>query len=161
MARGRCSDPSHAACTGALPSRSEAGRASSAVRGRFCGLPTSWLNTDLRSLPFRECGGVYKPICPKNSSLILETLSIMGRGRELCELVRSSEGVFRSLTSAPHVRWVQNQQIGLPAEFPNKNPCARDVPPKSSGGATNRCVMSRLTKSLAPGPFQTGINRHL
>ena len=31
------------------------------------------------------------------------------------------------------------------------------VPPKSSGGATNRCVMSRLTKCLAPGPFQTGI----
>src|SRR4029077_14685416 len=27
------------------------------------------------------------------------------------------------------------------------------VPPKSSGGATNRCVMSRLTKCLAPSPF--------
>src|ERR1700730_14480047 len=27
------------------------------------------------------------------------------------------------------------------------------VPPKSSGGATNRCVMSRLTKCLAPAPF--------
>jgi hypothetical protein len=31
------------------------------------------------------------------------------------------------------------------------------VPPKSSGGATNRCVMSRLTKCAAPGPFQTGV----
>jgi hypothetical protein len=64
----------------------------------------------------RECG-VCRPICPKNSSLILDKLSIMGRGRELCELVRSSEGVFRSLMSVcePHVRWVQNQQTGLPA----------------------------------------------
>jgi hypothetical protein len=31
------------------------------------------------------------------------------------------------------------------------------VPPKSSGGATNRCVMSRLTKCAVPGPFRTGI----
>ena len=31
------------------------------------------------------------------------------------------------------------------------------VPLKSSGAATNRCVMSRLTKCVAPGPFQTGI----
>src|SRR5580693_8320439 len=31
------------------------------------------------------------------------------------------------------------------------------VPPKSSGGATDRCVMSRLTICAAPGLFQTGI----
>jgi hypothetical protein len=31
------------------------------------------------------------------------------------------------------------------------------VPPKSSGGATNPCVMSRLTKCATPGLFQTGI----
>jgi hypothetical protein len=30
------------------------------------------------------------------------------------------------------------------------------VPPKSSGGVTNRCVMSRLMKCRA-GPFQIGI----
>ena len=31
------------------------------------------------------------------------------------------------------------------------------VSPKSSGGATNRCVMSRLTKCAVPGPFRAGI----
>ena len=31
------------------------------------------------------------------------------------------------------------------------------VPPKSSGGATNRCVMSRLTKCAAPDPFSDRI----
>jgi hypothetical protein len=31
------------------------------------------------------------------------------------------------------------------------------VPPKSSSGATNPCVMSRLTKCATPGLFQTGI----
>ena len=33
------------------------------------------------------------------------------------------------------------------------------VPPKSSGGATNRCVMSRLTKCAAPDPFQTALSQ--
>jgi len=31
------------------------------------------------------------------------------------------------------------------------------VPPKSSSGATNPCVMSRLTKCATPGLFQTGV----
>src|SRR4051812_4214745 len=31
------------------------------------------------------------------------------------------------------------------------------VPPKSSSGATNLCVMSRLTKRATPGIFQTGV----
>ena len=31
------------------------------------------------------------------------------------------------------------------------------VPPKSSSGATNPCVMSRLTKCAVPRPFRTGI----
>ena len=33
------------------------------------------------------------------------------------------------------------------------------VPPKSSRGATNRCVMSRLTKCAAPDPFQTALSQ--
>jgi hypothetical protein len=33
------------------------------------------------------------------------------------------------------------------------------VPPKSSGGATNRCVMSRLTKCAAPDPLQTALSQ--
>src|SRR5580704_8693796 len=33
------------------------------------------------------------------------------------------------------------------------------VPPKSSGGATNRCVMSRLTKCAVPDPFQTVLSQ--
>ena len=33
------------------------------------------------------------------------------------------------------------------------------VPPKSSGGATNRCVMSRLTKCAVLDPFQTALSQ--
>jgi hypothetical protein len=33
------------------------------------------------------------------------------------------------------------------------------VPPKSSGAATNRCVMSRLTKSVAPGLFKPALGQ--
>jgi hypothetical protein len=33
------------------------------------------------------------------------------------------------------------------------------VPPKSSGAATNRCVMSRLTKSVAPGLFRPALGQ--
>src|SRR6202035_2584817 len=33
------------------------------------------------------------------------------------------------------------------------------VPPKSSGGATSRCVMSRLTKCAVLDPFQTALSQ--
>jgi hypothetical protein len=33
------------------------------------------------------------------------------------------------------------------------------VPPKSSGAATNRCVVSRLTKSVAPGLFRPALGQ--
>jgi ATP-dependent DNA ligase len=72
-----------------------------------------WLNrVDLRWFPLSERRNALQAILPRQSTVISETLSVQGRGRELFELMCANdlEGIVaKRLTDpyAPRVRWLK------------------------------------------------------
>jgi bifunctional non-homologous end joining protein LigD len=72
-----------------------------------------WLDgADLRSLPFSARRRSLQGILPKGSPVISEAVSVMGRGRELYDLMRAHdlEGIVAKRLAdpyAPRTRWLK------------------------------------------------------